>query len=100
MTNHLRHVLSWLPSSLNEDAMKEIGTFEAKNRLSALLDLAESGEEVVITRHGKEVARLVPPRGTVNRDLARQAAQRIREMRKGVTLGGLTIKDLVNEGRR
>lgn len=80
--------------------MKEVGAFEAKNTLSALLDLAEAGEEIVITRHGKEVARLVPPRGTINRDAARQAAQRIREMSKGVTLGGLSIKDLVNEGRR
>lgn len=33
-------------------------------------------------------------------DAARQADERIREMNKGVTLGGLTIKDLVNEGRR
>jgi prevent-host-death family protein len=80
--------------------MREVGAFEAKNTLSALLDLAESGEEVVITRHGKEVARLVPPRGTVNRDAAREAAQRIRDMSRGVTLGGLNIKDMINEGRR
>jgi prevent-host-death family protein len=80
--------------------MKEVGAFEAKNTLSALLDLAERGEEVIITRHGKEVARLVPPRGAVNRDSARQAADRIRAMSKGVTLGGISIKDLINEGRR
>jgi prevent-host-death family protein len=80
--------------------MREVGAFEAKNTLSALLDLAESGEEVVITRHGKEVARLVPPRGTVNRDAAREAAQRIRDMSRGVTLGGLNIKDMINEGHR
>ena len=80
--------------------MREIGAFEAKNTLGSLLDLAESGEEIVITRHGKAVARLVPPRGTVSRDTARQAAQQIREMSAGVTLGGLRIKDLVNEGRR
>ncbi len=40
--------------------MKEIGAFEAKDALSALLDLVEAGEEVIITRHGKPVARLVP----------------------------------------
>lgn len=80
--------------------MKEIGSFEAKNTLSALLDLAESGEEIIITRHGKEVARLVPPRGTVSLDAARQAAQRIRAMSEGVTLGGHNIKDLINQGRR
>ena len=80
--------------------MREIGAFEAKNTLSALLDLAESGEEVVITRHGKEVARLVPPTGTINRNAAREAAQRIRDMSKSVTLDGLKIKDMINEGRR
>lgn len=79
--------------------LKEVGAFEAKNRLGQLLDLVEGGEEVVITRHGKEVARLVPPKGGINRAEARAAAQRIREMRKGVTLGGLSLKDLINEGR-
>lgn len=80
--------------------MRAVGTFEAKNKLSELLDLVEHGEEVTITRHGKEVARLVPPRGVVNRQAARAAAQGIREMSKGVTLGGLKIEDLINEGRR
>ena len=59
--------------------MKEVGAFEAKNKLSELLDLAERGEEVVITRHGKEVARLVPPRGAINRSEARAAMQHLRE---------------------
>ena len=40
--------------------MQEIGAFEAKNKLAALLDRVERGEEIVITRHGKAVARLVP----------------------------------------
>ena len=80
--------------------MKQVGAFEAKNTLGHLLDLAERGEEIVITRHGKEVARLVPPRSGFNRSEAREAANRIREMSKGVTLGGLKAKDLINEGRR
>ncbi len=54
---------------------------------------------MVITRHGREGARLVPPKSAFNRAEARAAAQRIREMSKGVTLGGLSIKDLINEGR-
>lgn len=79
----------------------ELGTFEAKNRLSELLDMVERGEEVTITRHGKPVARLVAPEGDADRrERARQAVQRIRAMRKGVTLGGLKIKDLIEEGRR
>ncbi len=80
--------------------MREIGAFEAKNRLGQLLDSVEQGEEVVITRHGKPVARLVPPKAAFNRAEAREAAQKIREMSKGVTLGGIPIRDLINEGRR
>ena len=51
--------------------MKEIGAFEAKNKLSELLDLAEKGEEIIITRHGKRVARL----GPIERPFDREAAE-------------------------
>jgi prevent-host-death family protein len=37
-----------------------IGAYDAKTRLSELLDRVEKGEQIVITRHGKPVARLVP----------------------------------------
>jgi prevent-host-death family protein len=80
--------------------MKEVGAFEAKNKLGQLLDLVERGEEVVITRHGKEVARLVPPKTGFNRSEARDAVARIREMSRAVRLGGLRPKDLIDEGRR
>lgn len=80
--------------------MREIGAFEAKTRFGQLLDRVEAGEEVVITRRGKVVAKLVPPdAGTVGLERARAAVGRIRDMRRGVTLGGLTIKDLIAEGR-
>lgn len=79
--------------------MRHVGAFEAKNTLGTLLDLVEKGEEVVITRRGKPVARLVPDRSEHDREAARRAAADIKEMRKGVTLGGLKIKDLINEGR-
>ena len=62
--------------------MREVGAFEAKNTLSALLDLAESGVEIVITRHGREVARLVPPRHRHSQEEARAALQRLRERAK------------------
>lgn len=58
--------------------MQEIGAFEAKNTLGALLDRVEQGEEIVITRHGKPVARLVPNEGRVDRSQAQAAAERIR----------------------
>lgn len=79
--------------------MREIGAFEAKNRLGTLLDWVEHGEEVLITRRGKAVARLVPAEAGVDRSKARRAAAGIIEARRGVTLGGLQIKDLVGEGR-
>ena len=78
--------------------MREIGAFDAKNTLGSLLDLVEKGEEVVITRRGKRVARLVPEGGR-DREKAKQAAERIKSRRKRMTLGGLKIKDLINEGR-
>jgi len=79
--------------------MREIGAFEAKNKLGTLLDWVEGGEEVLITRRGKAVARLVPAEPGFDRAKARRAADGIIEARRGVTLGGLKIKDLVNEGR-
>jgi prevent-host-death family protein len=80
--------------------MREVGAFEAKTKLGQLLDEVEHGEEIVITRRGKAVARLTSIVPGFDRAKARQAAAGIREMRKGVTLGGLRIKDLINEGRR
>ena len=79
--------------------MHEIGAFEAKNKLGTLLDWVEQGEEVLITRRGKAVARLVPAEPGFDRAKARRAADGIFETRRGVTLGGLKVKDLVNEGR-
>jgi prevent-host-death family protein len=67
--------------------MREVGDFEAKNKLGQLLDLVERGEEIVITRHGKEVARLVPPQKAVNREQARAAIRRIRERAEKLKLG-------------
>ena len=42
--------------------MHSVGIYEAKSRFSALLELVEQGEEVRITRHGKEVVRMLPVR--------------------------------------
>jgi prevent-host-death family protein len=79
--------------------MREIGAFEAKNRLGQLLDWVEAGEEVIITRRGRAVARMVPANAIVNGERALGAAARIRACRRGVTLGGMKVKDLINEGR-
>ena len=54
--------------------MREVGTLEARNSLSALIEQVEKGEEITITRHGKPVARLVPAtsHATSDIDKARQ----------------------------
>lgn len=62
--------------------MTEIGAFEAKNTLGALLDRVETGEEIVITRHGRPTARLVPYTGGIDRGQAGAAAERIRTRAK------------------
>jgi prevent-host-death family protein len=67
--------------------MHEVGAFEAKNKFGHLLDLVEQGEEVMITRRGKEVARLVPARPVVSRDEARAAVARIRVRAEQQKLG-------------
>ena len=80
--------------------MREVGAFEAKSKLGQLLDQVEHGEEIIITRRGRPVARLAPVEPGFDRAKARRAVAGILEMSKGVTLGGLKIKDLINEGRR
>jgi prevent-host-death family protein len=83
-----------------EHVMREIGAFEAKNTLGSLLDLVAAGEEIVITRRGKPVARLVPERPAVDRERARRAVEEFIALRQGFTLGDdITIKELIEEGR-
>jgi prevent-host-death family protein len=67
--------------------MRRVGAFEAKNKLGQLLDLAEQGEEIIITRHGKEIARLVPARPTRSREAVRAAVRRMRERAERLKLG-------------
>jgi prevent-host-death family protein len=76
-----------------------VGAFEAKTRLSALLERVSRGEEVVITKHGRPVARLVPA-SVVDRAQVDRAITRLKALRAGCTLGGLDWKDLRDEGRR
>jgi prevent-host-death family protein len=80
--------------------MHSVGVFEAKNRLTALLDEVEAGGEVIITRRGKPIARLTSLEAGFNRAKARAAAEGLRAASKGQTLGGLSLKDLISEGRR
>lgn len=65
-----------------------VGAFEAKNALGTLLDRVERGEEIVITRHGKPVARLVPNSGRIDQSQARSAFERVRDRARGLQKQG------------
>jgi prevent-host-death family protein len=80
--------------------MKSVGSFVAKTHLPQLLERVARGETILITRHGKPAALLVPPRAEEEKDLE-QVIQRMKALRRGNTLGqGLSIRDLIEEGRR
>lgn len=80
--------------------MNDVALFEAKNRLSELINRVQAGEEIAITRRGKVVARLVPPAAEAAQQRALDAVASLRASRKGVSLGRLNSRDLVREGRR
>lgn len=81
--------------------MTTIGIFEAKNRLSELVARAAGGEEIVITRRGEQVARLVAPEVPNAQGQVRALADRIRRSRAGQALGGAaSIRAMIDEGRR
>lgn len=76
-----------------------VGSFQAKTHFSSLLQRASNGEVIEITRRGVPVARLVPiaREGTRTR---KQAIEQMLTFNKGRKLGTLTIKQLIETGRR
>ena len=79
--------------------MVTVGSYEAKTHLAQLLDRVAKGERITITRHGVPVAILTPPREVTRPDV-RETIARLREFRKGRSLGGVTFRELIEEGRR
>jgi prevent-host-death family protein len=80
--------------------MKTVGVYEAKTHLPQLLDEVGQGETIVITRHGKPVARLMPllvPRRNIDDVIAEM--QRLRE-RTLPDPEGKSLKDLIHEGHK
>ncbi len=79
--------------------MKTVGAFEAKTHFARLLERVANGEQIVITRHGTLVARLVP---FAKPDSARtrRAISRLKASRKGCRLDGLSWQELRDAGRR
>jgi prevent-host-death family protein len=76
-----------------------VGAFKAKTHLSTLLDRVSEGEEVIISKHGKPVARLMSA-ARVDRAHVNDAFEKLKLLRKQTTLGGLSWQALRDTGRR
>ena len=80
--------------------MERVGAYEAKTHLSRLLDRIARGESLLITRHGRPVARLVPVEQD-DRESASQAARRIVERRGRLKRAPLAeLMDTIHDGHR
>jgi len=79
--------------------MTQVGAYQAKTHLPALLDQVAKGEEITITRHGTPVARLVPvtPTSTVPRE---ETIEQLRDFRQGRKLGRMSLRKMIEQGRR
>jgi len=86
--------------------MSTITAFEAKTRFGDLLERVARGEEIVITRHEKPVARLIPE-GRRSREKVREAVAGLRELQQAITnrtrgrgrLSDAAVRAAINEGR-
>ena len=84
--------------------MARVTAFEAKTRFGELLDRVASGEEVVITRHDKAVARMIPE-GAPRPDAVRQAVEGLRTLQRRIgmrktRLSPQEVRSAIAEGRR
>ena len=80
--------------------MERVGAYEAKTHLPRLLDRIARGESVIITRHGRPVARLVPVQGA-DSEAVSQAARRIVERRQRLRRAPLAeLIETIHEGHR
>ncbi|HLH72197.1 MAG TPA: type II toxin-antitoxin system prevent-host-death family antitoxin [Chloroflexota bacterium] len=78
--------------------METVGAYEAKTHLPRLLDEVARGKTIIITKHGVPVARLVPTTETRRHSVA-EVIDSLKEFRHGNRLAGLSIRDLIDEGR-
>jgi prevent-host-death family protein len=95
------HPINWFVKLVGKEEylMITIGAFEAKTHLSALLEKVAQGEEVIITRRGRPVARLVPEKGQQRLE-RREVIQRLQSLAARQRLNGLDWKELRDEGRK
>ncbi len=79
--------------------MERIGIYDARAKLSELIERVQSGEEVVLTRHGEPVARLVPEKPRRKRSRA-AVVTRIRALARKLNIRDVDVRKLIEEGRR
>ena len=78
--------------------MKSVSESELAATAIDLMRSVEQGEEILITRDGAPFARIVPvARAAQDFEAARE---RMRARRQRLSLGGLSLRDLIDEGRR
>ena len=79
--------------------METVGAYEAKTHLPKLLERVLKGERIIITKHGVPVAVLQPPDPQKNVDTQSVIAE-LRKFRDKHSLEGLSIREMIEEGRR
>jgi prevent-host-death family protein len=80
--------------------MTSISYYEARTHFSSLLDQVGRGKKILITRHGRPAALLSPPPAESGKDVKEVVAE-MKALRRGNKLGkGLSIRDLIDDGRR
>ncbi len=77
-----------------------MGAFEAKTHFSKILEVVEAGEQVIITKHGHPVARIVPFKEKEDRKQAGDIITQLEEFNRAHTLGNVDWKTLRDEGRK
>ena len=83
--------------------MKSIGIFETKTHLSSILEEVEQGTSFTITRRGLPIAKIVPASSKAaafDPQEAKAAAQAIKDGARGRKLSGISLRELIEEGRR
>ena len=79
--------------------MDSVGAYDAKTHLPKLLERVAAGESITITKHGVPVAVLGPYDPQKNVDV-KGVIQALRGFREGKSLAGLSIREMIDEGRR
>lgn len=79
--------------------MEKIGAYQAKTHLPRLIEKVQEGEEIIITKHGVPVAVLKPyePEKIVD---TKEVIKDLHQFREKNTLGEITIREMIDEGRK